>query len=148
VTGAYVARDIRMRIMPPVEAYNEDLFRDVLKAFDNLNGNGPMRKETNSLTISSMNIPIRGCCGLGPGSQLFMVGEDEFAPSVDGQPDGRLVTGSKSGYSARNMATASMRMARMTAGSAAKRAAAVIVSDGRVRLLKSDGFTWYSKLLM
>jgi len=25
-----------MRIMPPVEAYNEDLFRDVLKAFDNL----------------------------------------------------------------------------------------------------------------
>jgi hypothetical protein len=34
--GAYVARDILMRIMPPVEAYNEDLFRDVLKAFDNL----------------------------------------------------------------------------------------------------------------
>ena len=25
-----------MRIMPPVEAYNEDLFRNVLKAFDNI----------------------------------------------------------------------------------------------------------------
>ena len=36
MTGAWVARDIRMRIMPPVEAYNEDLVRDVLKAFDNL----------------------------------------------------------------------------------------------------------------
>lgn len=36
MTGAYVATDIRVRIMPPVEAYNEDLFRDVLKAFDNL----------------------------------------------------------------------------------------------------------------
>jgi hypothetical protein len=36
MTGTYVARDIRMRIMPPVEAYNEDLFRNVLKAFDNL----------------------------------------------------------------------------------------------------------------
>jgi hypothetical protein len=34
--GAWVARDMQMRIMPPVEAYNEDLFRDVLKAFDNL----------------------------------------------------------------------------------------------------------------
>jgi len=36
MTGSWVARDIRARIMPPVEAYNEDLFRDVLKAFDNL----------------------------------------------------------------------------------------------------------------
>lgn len=36
MTGAWVARDIRMRIMPSVEAYNEDLFRDVLKTFNNL----------------------------------------------------------------------------------------------------------------
>jgi hypothetical protein len=36
MTGAWVASDIQRRIMPPVEAYNEDLFRDVLKAFDNL----------------------------------------------------------------------------------------------------------------
>jgi hypothetical protein len=36
MTGSWVARDIRMRIMPPVEACNEDLFRDVLTAFDNL----------------------------------------------------------------------------------------------------------------
>ena len=32
MTGSWVARDIRMRIMPSVEAYNEDLFRDVLPA--------------------------------------------------------------------------------------------------------------------
>src|SRR4051812_41583636 len=36
MTGLYIARDIRMRILPAVEAYNADLFRDVLRAFDNL----------------------------------------------------------------------------------------------------------------
>jgi len=36
MTGAYVARDIRMRVMPPLLAYNANIFRDVLKAFDNL----------------------------------------------------------------------------------------------------------------
>jgi len=36
MTGAYVARDMLTRIMSPVEAYNEDLFCAVLKAFDNL----------------------------------------------------------------------------------------------------------------
>jgi hypothetical protein len=36
MTGGYVARDIRMRVMPPVLAYNEDIFREVLRAFDNL----------------------------------------------------------------------------------------------------------------
>ncbi len=36
MTGAYVARDVRVRVMPPLLAFNEDLFRDVLRAFDNL----------------------------------------------------------------------------------------------------------------
>src|SRR5260370_28729893 len=36
MTGEWVARDLRMRVMPPVLAYNEDIFRDILKAFDNL----------------------------------------------------------------------------------------------------------------
>ena len=36
MTGAYVARDIKIRVMPPVIAYNNDIFRGVLSAFDNL----------------------------------------------------------------------------------------------------------------
>jgi hypothetical protein len=36
MTGEWVARDLRMRVMPPVLAYNEDIFRNILKAFDNL----------------------------------------------------------------------------------------------------------------
>ena len=36
MTGAYVARDVRVRVMPPLLAFNDDLFRDVLRAFDNL----------------------------------------------------------------------------------------------------------------
>src|SRR5260370_8941912 len=36
MTGAYVAKDLRVRVMPPLLAFNEDLFRDVLRAFDNL----------------------------------------------------------------------------------------------------------------
>jgi hypothetical protein len=58
MTGFYVARDIRMRIMPPVEAYNADLFRDVLKAFDDLQG-VPTRRPTNSITITpATNTPV------------------------------------------------------------------------------------------
>jgi len=45
-------------------------------------------------------------------------------------------------YSARSIVTGSIRTAWITAGSAANKAAAKIVSDGSTSMGKSVGFTW------
>jgi hypothetical protein len=36
MTGAYVARDIRMRVMPPLLAFNDGIVRQILGTFDNI----------------------------------------------------------------------------------------------------------------
>ena len=45
-------------------------------------------------------------------------------------------------YSARRVSAGLMRIARITGGSAASKAAAMMVSAGKASILGSEGFTW------
>ncbi len=45
LTGAYLARDIRVRVTPPVVAFDQESFDSVLKAFDNFEERSSQKAE-------------------------------------------------------------------------------------------------------
>ncbi len=45
MTGACVAGDIRMRVMPPVVAFNDGVFREILGTFDDIDERAEQRAD-------------------------------------------------------------------------------------------------------